>query len=1145
MVSFDSLRTQGDLTISIASDLKLAGFESAAEIGHGGFGVVYRCEQPALDRIVAVKVLTSDLDPENMERFLREQRAMGKLSGHPNIVSILFSGVISAGRPYIVMPFHTRKSLQDTIQRDGPLLWSGAVRVAVKMAGALESAHRGGVLHRDVKPGNILLSEYGEPELTDFGIAHVSGGFVTTTGVITGSPAFTAPEVLKGHPPTAASDIYSLGATLFCLITGHAAFERRAGEKVVSQFLRITSEPIPNLRAQEIPDDVCTAIERAMSEDPADRYASAAAFGRELMEIQRRHGLPIDQMALPTESAGAVDNSEPSAGEISTSSWHPSKMAAAINTPPTASTKFRPPTPTRPLVMRDRLIEVLRAGQRRRLIVIHAPAGFGKSTLAAQWRDILTADGVHVAWLSVDHDDNNVVWFLAHLIEAVRQVLPTLAAELGQLLELHGDEAEPYVLTSLINDIHTGGERVAVVIDDWHRVTHAPTVAALGYLLDHGCHHLQVIVTSRTHTGLPLSKMRVYDELVEIDSNALRFNLAEANSFFAGVGGLALEPADIADLTESTDGWVAALQLASLSLRGAEDPSVLIGHMSGRHHSIGDFLAENVLDGLEPRLLEFVLRTSITHRLCGDLASALSGIPDGTARLDEVESRDLFLRRVDADREWFRYHHLFADFLRRRLERDHSEWIPDLHRAASRWFGDHHFLREAVDHALAAGDSATAVALIESDGTQLLEQSQMSTLLALIAKLPPEAVRSSLRLQITTAWANLLLQHPEAAKAALVQVHSLLEHDQGGTADDLATEAAVVEAAARVTADRIDGVAELISDCLARPERLHPWVVTTAADMATFAAIYRFDFAAAHRWQVWAAAYHRQTTGPFSVMYGHCFDGIAANEELDIATAEASFRTALRVAMQTGGSRSHAARIASALLGALLLDKGDIDAAERLLDEGYELGREGGIVDSMLATYGTGARIKALRGDLETARQRLTDGWRIATTLSLPRLGARIRNESIRVGIVVPAADHSRYRAPLDPDAAADGILLGTAELEEASAIRELLARESITEARTRAQRLVDRITPQGRPRALLQARLLLVVCTAELGELEQAGQLLLPVARQCAEQGLTGLLRYGDPAVRTVLRALAEDEASGRVDTLPEAFLTEVLTPL
>src|ERR1700752_1215818 len=275
--------------------------------------------------------------------------------------------------------------------------------------------------------------------------------------------------------------------------------------------------------------------------------------------------------------------------------------------PPPPATKYRPPVATRSMLARDRLIEALRKGGRRRLVLIHAASGYGKSTLAVQWRDELARDGVAVGWLTIDDDDNNAVWFIVHMPESLRRVRPELAASLCQVLEEHGDDAARYVLTSLIDEIHEKDDRIALVIDDWQRVTDPATTAALGFLLEHGCHHLQVIVTSWSRAGLPLSKLRIRDELVEIDGGTLRFDAVEARSLLTEIGGLQLSGSDVEALTTSTDGWAAALQLATLSLRGGADAHHLVTEMSGADDVIGDFLAESVFDNTERELAEFLL----------------------------------------------------------------------------------------------------------------------------------------------------------------------------------------------------------------------------------------------------------------------------------------------------------------------------------------------------------------------------------------------------------------------------------------------------------------------------------------------------------------------------------------------------------
>ena len=1125
-----------------------AGFTDAEEIGRGGFGVVYRCRQEALDRHVAVKVLRRAPDEADMERFLREQRAMGRVSGHPHIVTVLQSGATDTGLPYLVMHYHPHDSLDSRIRRHGPLSWSEALRIGVRVAGALETAHRADVLHRDIKPGNILLTEYGEPQLTDFGIARIGGGFRTTVGEITGSPAYTAPEVLRGKNPTPAADVYGLAATLFAAITGHAAFERKEGEKVVAQFVRITSEPIPDLRPGGIPDDVCAVLERGMATEPENRPQTAAEFGDLLREVQRAHNLPVDEMALPgpPPSGPARPHRAPSVtGPAATVSGR-SATASGRTGPSTApSTRFRPPSITRPLVERTRLISALRDGQRRRLTAIHAPTGFGKSTLAAQWRNALAEEGVPVAWLTVDSDDNNVLWFLAHLVEAMKQIRPVLARELGQILDAHGDEAERYVLSTLIDELHRTDTAATLFIDDWHRVTSRETVAALDFLLDKGCHHLQIVVTSRNRSGLPLSRMRVRDELVEIDSTALRFGVEESDAFLRDVGGIDLDPEDVQDLTRTTEGWAAALQLASLSLRDSDDPSWLIENITGRHHAIGEFLADNVLAGLEPRMYEFLLATSITESISGSLAAALTGDPRSQALLEEAEERDLFLRHVDDERVWFRYHHLFLDFLRRRLERDHPERIPGLHRTAADWFARHRMLREAVDHALAADDTDFAVDLLAADGMYLMEHGHIATLLALIDKLPPRAVAEDPRLLLAQAWANSALLRLDRCRATLAAVRRLLERrlPEERNPEAVRIEADAVEASILMNSDRLEGIDELIAPCLENPPAVHPWVVAAAADFASYADIFRFDFDSAVRWQEWAEPYHKQTRGPFASIYGQCLCGIAVNEKLDVAAAEKHFRTALRRARRNGGIHTHGGRLAAAMLGELLYEQGRIDEAEALLDESNLLGIEGGATDFMIARFGTAARLKMLQGNREAAVSLLAEGLRVAALHDLPRLRARIENERVRLGISSPAVP--ARTSPTGPHP--NGIVEITLQIEDSTALR-LLADSGDPGAAERAvewaRMWVDRTAT--RPRANLQATRLLASCLHAAGRQEEAEEVLARVVEVCAARGMVRYVVDGGPHVVATLAALRERIADGRWPAhLPQVdlrFVDEVL---
>jgi ATP/maltotriose-dependent transcriptional regulator MalT len=476
--------------------------------------------------------------------------------------------------------------------------------------------------------------------------------------------------------------------------------------------------------------------------------------------------------------------------------------------------------------------------------------------------------------------------------------------------------------------------------------------------------------------------------------------------------------------------------------------------------------------------------------------------------LEEVERRGLFLQRVDGDPEWFRYHQMFAEFLRRRLDRDHPDRVAHLHDSAAAWYAQHGYLSEAVDHALASGDPVRAVDLVEQDETRLLEQSKMTTLLGIINKLPSQLVTSRPRLQLNLGWAHILLQHTAATNAALNRFEAGVGRAELSDAAraDMCAEANVVRAVADSFADRTADIDRLVAEAMSRPDTLHPRVAGVAGNISAFAAIYRSEFDTAHRLLEWAAPYH-EMMGPFASVYGACYDGIAARYQLDIARAETSFRRAFEIGCGVG-PHSHAARLAGALLGQLLYETGDLTAAMRLLDESYQLGPEGGGVDYLAARYVIGARLRAIHGDRDSAVERLSAGMRVAEQLGLQRLAAGVNNERIRLGIDIEPAVADRLRAertiPHD-----DGIARMTAELDEDSGIRLLCASDSDEDhqqACLRARDLLAGADGEHRPLAALTSRLLLAETLTATGRLEDAAVASSDAAARCAAVGLSRL---------------------------------------
>lgn len=559
MADLDPSATQADLFGGMAAELAAAGFTAAHEVGRGGFGVVYRCEQVELGRTVAVKVLTTVLeDDDDYERFRREEFAMGRLSGHPNIATILQIGALSGGRPYIVMPFYPDGSLDAWVRRRGPCEWAWALRVGVKLAGALETSHRAGILHRDVKPANVLLTEYSDPQLTDFGIARIAGGFETGTGKVAGSLAFTAPEVLGGASPSVVADVYSLGATLFNLIAGRPAFERKPGEELVAQFLRIKTQDIPDLDVQGVPAGVSQVVKSALARDPAERPPTAAAFGELLRAVQSEHGIAPDEMAVrPARGTPAPPTLSPH--------LHGGGDAARSPVP------HRLPIPMTSFVGRDREVREVSAllGGNARLVTLTGPGGVGKTRLA-----------MHVA-TRLEPSISGGVWLveLGNVLEADQ-----LADAVADALSL-GDEPMP--AKNAITDLGRrlarswGTRRVLIVLDNCEHL-----IAVCGPMIEQllaAVPGLQLLVTSQQVFGIAGEHIYVVPPLslpdaddVASDSATLdRLMRHEAIELFldraeAVVPGFTMTDEDrlnVARLCAQLDGIPLVIELAAARLR--------------------------------------------------------------------------------------------------------------------------------------------------------------------------------------------------------------------------------------------------------------------------------------------------------------------------------------------------------------------------------------------------------------------------------------------------------------------------------------------------------------------------------------------------------------------------------------------------
>ncbi len=419
------------------------------------------------------------------------------------------------------------------------------------------------------------------------------------------------------------------------------------------------------------------------------------------------------------------------------------------------TTKLRAPRVRPNLVARPRLRDVLAAGgEGRALTLVSAPAGFGKTTLLAEWLDERSGDERFVAWVSLDESDNDPARFLSYLVGALQNVEEGIGK--GVLASLRSPQPPPVeaMVGVLVNELARLEHEITVVLDDYHLIASEPVHEAVSFLLEHMPQNVHLVVSSRTDPPLPLARLRARDQMTEIRAAELRFTTEQATAFLGNVMGLTLSAADVAALEGITEGWVAALQLAALSMRGREDVSGFVESFSGSNRHVLDFLAEEVLEVQPEGVREFLLSTSVLERMSAPLCEALTGRNDGQQMLERLEHDNLFVIALDDERLWYRYHHLFGDFLRSRLQREQPERIRGLHRQAAAWYERNGWTSEAVRHALAAGDDEQAARLVEHNAQALVLHGEGATVDRWLAALPDGMIRSRPRLSLARAmWA--------------------------------------------------------------------------------------------------------------------------------------------------------------------------------------------------------------------------------------------------------------------------------------------------------------------------------------------------------------------------------------------------------
>jgi LuxR family maltose regulon positive regulatory protein len=633
------------------------------------------------------------------------------------------------------------------------------------------------------------------------------------------------------------------------------------------------------------------------------------------------------------------------------------------------------------VIARPRLAAKLDEGFGCKLILISAPAGFGKTTLISDWIDTRK---VPAAWISLDERENDPVRFWSYFILALQRLRGEIGETALTMLQLTEPPPIETILTELLNELVTWEDDFVLVLDDFHTIESQQVHHALAFLVENLPRKMHLVISTRADPPLHLPQLRVKRQLVEIRLENLRFTAQEATEFLNQVMELNLTVSDIAALDKLTEGWIAGLQLAALSLRGAEELTALIQSFSGKHRYVFDYLAQEVLERQDENLRRFLLETSILDQMNESLCDGVTGHAGSQSLLEKIEAANLFIVPLDQQRHWYRYHRLFADFLQARLQQDYPEdEVAKLHQRASAWYDQHGLATEAVSHALAAKDYTQAANLINGTALDMFRRSELVTLTRWLDALPDGQFRDHPRLNMVAAWAYLATGQGDQAKAHLGNLETALGVNADGSPESLALPADVRGTLGEISIIRASmAFSQMdIQQVIRLSQQANNYLDENVAaglfntrlalrGVAAFNLALTFEFMG----EVGEASQaHKETIGlcredqnlhilPMAMSHLAQLQMIQGR----LTQAEQTYREALRTVEQIKRP-SPLTGMAYTGLGNLLCERNDLIRARSYLEEGIKYGRQWNQWEILISGYTGMARWNTAQGDLNGA----------------------------------------------------------------------------------------------------------------------------------------------------------------------------------
>jgi LuxR family maltose regulon positive regulatory protein len=807
------------------------------------------------------------------------------------------------------------------------------------------------------------------------------------------------------------------------------------------------------------------------------------------------------------------------------------------------ATKLNIPETRRDHLGRPRLIEELDVGLARDVILVCTPAGFGKTTLLADWARRARGS---VAWLSLDPEDNDPMRFWRYVVVALDRARGGVGEHVLPLLGAPGVISSRGVVTTLVNALGAAPGEFALVLDDYHVVESVPIHDDMAYFLGHLPPRLHVVIASRSDPPLPLARLRARGKLTELRAGDLRFTPDESSALLREVWDLDLSPEAIAALDGRTEGWAVGLQLAALSLRQRPDPDAFLGAFTGTHRYVLDYLSEEVLERQPDQVRAFLLRNSILERLTGPLCNAVTGDSDGQDMLEAVERANLFLIPLDEERRWYRFHHLFRDLLRARLQRVEAGQVPELHRRAAAWYERHGLIDDAIRHALASGDWTWAAGLVEEHLNETLRRGETVILENWLSVLPDDAMRSRPALSLAQGLMHFHLGH-------LDRVERLMEHAE--RAADTGRERQVLElpTGAGMVAEVPAAIALLraqVAGMRGDTERMADYARRALAQMAEEEHGPRFwarwlsgggadwmrgRLARAERVAAEMLAEGRAAADPDPLMTS-CYSLAGVQRARgELGAALRTFRESLRFAAE--GSRSSPFHACEAHVGIaqVLYERNQLDDALHHVTEGIELGKQ------VIWFFEPGRRLVTLawirkaRGDADGALEALNEACRMHPSPEVPSLWLPAPSERARLLLALGrAAEAERWTE--ERGLTAEDEVSYLRERDYLVLARVLLARSEPGPALRLLQRIDRLAETQGRLESLIQIRAVRALALQSSGDHQGALALLADALTLARPEGYVRVFADEGPPLAALLRSLISARQRGHIPAVSGA---------